>query len=222
VTASKNAAFAVLLSALSVADLRGQSRGRDLPPSFRSVAGVTLNQDSAATIFSKLGNTRERHVGAGNDAYISWCYAPAGGPPRALLELMSDATDRGTPGHALNVIRFRADASSADREGCAQLRASASFSTPAGLRLELGITQIQALLGPPTRRGADSLIYYFDAREDLRIDSPQYAIWNTPEHRETCFDAGLPYANVAAKITVVLRDGRAAEIRVERNDQSIC
>ena len=214
--------LAILLGVLCVADLRGQSGGRDLPRSFRSLAGVTLNEDSAATIRSKLGTTRERRVGTGHDAYISRCYVPAGGTPRALLELMSDASDMGTPGQALNVIRFRADAPSEDREGCAHLQASANLSTPAGLLVGSGLTTIEARLGRPTRRAADSLIYYFDAKEDLRIDSHAYQIWNTPEHRETCFDAGLPYANVTATVIVLLRDGRAVEIRIERNDQSIC
>jgi hypothetical protein len=212
---------ALLLSLLCVPELPAQSGGRDLPDGFRSVAGVTLNRDDAATVRSKLGNTRERQIGTGHDLYISWCYVSAEAP-RVLLELMSDASDMGTPSRALNVIRLRTGTHAADRDGCASLPASATLSTPAGLHLGQPVTQIEKLLGAPSRRAADSVIYYFDAKEDLRIDSPEFKIWNTPEHRETCFDAGLPYANVAATVIVLLRDGRVTELRIERNDQSIC
>ncbi|HWH51513.1 MAG TPA: hypothetical protein VN651_08205, partial [Gemmatimonadaceae bacterium] len=78
------------------------------------------------------------------------------------------------------------------------------------------------LLGRPTRRGADSLVYDFDAKEFLSPGSPAYEIWNTLESRESCFDAGPPFANVEATAIVVLRDDRAVEIRLERNDQSVC
>jgi len=186
----------------------------------RSLAGVTLNRDSAATIRAKLGRTRERRVRTPDGVHDSWCYVLANS--HDLLELMSDATDMGTPGHALNVIRLRADAPPEDRDGCAALRAPRELSTPAGLRLQLGSEKIQKLLGRPTRSVADSLIYDFDAKEYLRPDSRAYELWNTPEYRESCFDAGLPYANVRAAVIVVVRDGRAAEIRVERYDQSIC
>jgi hypothetical protein len=135
---------------------------------------------------------------------------------------MSDASDMGTPGQALNVIRLRADAPSEDRAGCAPLPASATLSTPAGLRLGLGVARITALLGRPTRSASDSLIYYFGAKEYLRPGSPAYEAWDTPEYRESCFDAGLPYANIEARVIVLLRDGQATEIRIERYDQSVC
>ena len=199
-----------------------QTGGRDLPRGFRSLAGVTLNRDSAASIRARLGDTRERQVGTGHDAYTSWCYVPAGRSSRALVELMSDASDMGTPGKTLNVIRLRADAPSGDRQGCASLPASAALSTPAGLRLGISEGKILALLGSPTRRVADSLIYVFGAREYLRPGTPEYQTWNTPENRESCFEAGPPYVNVGAMVIALLRDGRAAEIRLERYDQSIC
>lgn len=210
------------LSALSIADLRGQAAGRDLPRGFRSLAGVTLNRDSAASIRAKLGPTRERRIGTGHEAYASWCYVPAVGSPGTLLELMSDVSDMGTPGQALNVIRLRADASSEDRDGCGSLRASVELTTPAGLRLGLTLAHVEDLLGRPRHRGSDSLSYYFDAKEYLRPGTPEYETWNTPEHRESCFDAGLPYANVGATVMVVLRHDHVAEIRIERYDQSIC
>jgi hypothetical protein len=210
------------LSVLRMADLQGQSGGKDLPTAFRTIAGVTLNRDSAATIRAKLGSTRLRRIGKGHDAHLIWCYVSTKDSGGALLELMSDVSNMGTLGAMLNVIRLRADASPEDRKGCARLRDSAELSTPAGLHLGLSLARIEGLLGQPQHRNADSLTYYFDAKEYLRADSPEYAIWNTPEHRESCFDAGLPYANVAATVFVVLRDDRAVEIRVERNDQSIC
>jgi len=210
-----------VISVLFVANLRGQSSGRDLPRGFRSLAGVTLTRDSAATIRAKLGPTRERRIGTGHDVYERWCYRLTDGS-RALLELMSDASDMGTPGQALNVIRLRADAPSEDRDACAPLRASAELSTPGGLRLGLSSEKIRQLLGRPTRSRGDSLIYDFDAKEFLRPDSRAYELWNTPEYRESCFDAGLPYANVRAAVIVLLKDGRAAEIRLERYDQSVC
>jgi hypothetical protein len=222
VTSKKAAALAICLTALSIADLRGQSGGQDLSLGFRSLAGVTLNRDSAATVRAKLGVTRERRIGAGHDAYTRWCYVKGEGSSSALLELLSTAGDMGTPGQELNVIRLRASAPSEDRAGCAQLRASAGLSTPSGLRLGLGSARIEALLGRPMRRAADSLIYYFDAREFMRPDSPQFEAWNTPENREACFEAGPPFANIGATVIVLLRDDRAVEIRIERYDQSVC
>jgi len=219
---TRSGVFALALMALCTAQLEAQSGGKDLPPGFRSVAGVTLNRDSAVTIRAKLGATRERRIDAGHGFYYSWCYVPAGGPSRALLELMSDAGDMGTPGHALNVIRLRTDAPAGDRSACAPLADSVGLSTPAGLRLGLASAQIRELLGRPTRRGADSLVYDFDAKEFLSPGSPAYEIWNTLESRESCFDAGPPFANVEATAIVVLRDDRAVEIRLERNDQSVC
>ncbi len=222
VLAKQVSVFLIALSALCISDVRAQSGGRDLPLGFRSLAGVTLNQDSAATIRAKLGNTRERRVGTDHNGYAGWCYVPSVGPSGALLELLSDASDMGPPGQALNVIRLRADAPSEDRAGCAQLRASAGLSTPAGLRLGLTLARIEKLLGRPTRGGADSLVYYFDAKEYLRPDTPEYERWDTAEFRESCFDAGPPYANVKARVVILLVDGRAAEVRIERHDQSVC
>ncbi len=213
--------LAIALGALCIADASAQSGGRDLPLGFRSLADVTLNRDSAVTIRAKLGDSRERRFGRGHDVYISWCYV-LDTSRHALLELMSDASDMGTPGHALNVIRLRADVPGKDREGCASLRNSAELSTPAGLHLGLATATIEKLLGRPTRAVADSLIYYFDAKEFLRPGTPRYETWDTLEYRESCFDAGPPFAHVEAKLIVAFRDGRATEIRIERYDQSVC
>ncbi|HVX39897.1 MAG TPA: hypothetical protein VHB25_10020 [Gemmatimonadaceae bacterium] len=213
---------ALALIAFSTVGLQAQSRGRDLPRGFRSLAGVTLDRDNAATIRAALGNTRERETGAGHDRYTSWCYVPAGRASGVLLELMSDASDLGMPEHELNVIRLRADAPAAEREGCATLPASTPLSTPAGLRLGLTRERVERLLGPPTRALGDSMVYAFDAKEYMRPGTPEYEKWNTQEYRESCFDAGPPYANVGALVIVVFRGARAAEIRLERDDQSVC
>lgn len=210
------------LTLLCAATLHAQSRSDDLPPAARTIAGVTLNHDSLASILAKLGHTRERRVGIDHDVYTSLCYVAGEGSRRALLDLMSDASDMGTAGQELNVIRIRSDASPEERRGCALLRVPAMLSTRNGLRLGLRRAQIQKLLGPPTRTHADSLVYRYDARSYLRPGTPEFLTWNTPENRESCFDAGPPYANVAALIIVVLRDGRVAELRIERYDQSIC
>lgn len=210
--------FAVGLGAFCVTNLHAQSGGRDLPQGFRSLAGVTVNRDSAVTIRTKLGTTRERHAGS----YTAWCYLPSDTSHHSLLELMSDASDMGTPGLALNVIRVRADAPSEDRNGCAPLRDSTELSTPAGLRLGLSAERIEQLLGPPTRSRADSLIYYYDAKRYLLAGTPEYETWDTLEYRESCFDAGPPFAYVEATVTIVLHDGRAVELRIERYDQSVC
>ena len=93
---------------------------------------------------------------------------------------------------------------------------------PAGLRLGANREAVERLLGRPTRLSADSLIYEFTAREYMRPDSREYAVWNTPEYRESCFDAGQPYVNVSATVIVRFGDGRATEIRLERYDQSVC
>ena len=214
--------LALALGALSTADLSAQSGGHDLPLGFRSIASVTLNRDSALTITAELGATRERRIGFGQHVYTVWCYLPPDSSYRGLLELMSDASDMGTPGRSLNVIRLRAAAPAEDRVGCARLRASPALSTPAGLRLSLSAAQTEQLLGPPARRRADSLIYYFDAKQFLRPGTPEYETWDTLEYRESCFDAGPPFANVEAAVIVLLRDGRAVELRVERYDQSVC
>jgi hypothetical protein len=88
--------------------------------------------------------------------------------------------------------------------------------------LGLGAAATEKLLGRPTRRGADSLLYYFDAKQYFEPGSPEYEAWNTSEYRESCFDTGPPYANVEATVIVVLRDDRAVEIRIERYDRSVC
>lgn len=214
--------LALGLCILGAPRVRGQSAGHDLPPGFRSLAGVTLNRDSAATIRAKLGGTRERRTGTGHDASLSWCYVPVDADPRSLLELMSDASDMGTPGRALNVIRLRADAPARERQGCSQLTGTAALSTPAGLRLGLSRANVEQLLGRPTRRDADSVIYFYDAKEYMVPGSSAYETWNTPEYRESCFDAGPPFANIAARVIVLFRDDRATDIRIERYDQSAC
>jgi len=203
-------------------DTHAQSRGRDLPLGIRTLAGVTLNHDSAAMIRAKLGLTRERTVGTGHDVMLEWCYLPRSTAPGALLELMSDASDMGTPGRALNVIRLRASAPATERAGCAPLPASARLSTPAGLRLGSTMKQVETLLGRPARRTADSLVYVYDTKEYMRPGTPEYETWNTPEYRESCFDAGPPYANVAGWVVLLLRDDRVVELRFERYDQSVC
>src|SRR5581483_9692927 len=103
---------------------------KDLPRAFRSVAGVTLNRDSAASILQRLGATREEKVGEGHDAYIAWCYVGVPDLSPVLLELMSDMSDMGTPGRSLNVIRLRDKSSAREREGCAPLDRTLSLSTP--------------------------------------------------------------------------------------------
>ncbi len=222
--ARRVAVLVIMLNVLRVAESQGQSRGRDLPEGFRSLGGVTLNRDSAVSIRARLGPSRERRLGreSGYDQYVSWCYVRTGGSPGPLLELMSDASVMGTPGQELNVIRLRQDVLPDERRGCAPLRPSTRLSTPAGLRLGLDRADIETRLGPPTRARADSLIWTFDAKEFLRPGTPAYQTWNTPESRESCFDAGAPYANVESRVVILLHDGRAVEIRLERFDQSVC
>jgi hypothetical protein len=210
------------LATLRVATLQAQSRGEDLPHGVRTISGVTLNRDSAASIRAKLGETRERRVGTGHDSFVSFCYVRSDRSSRTVLELMSDASDMGTSTRELNVIRLRADAPTRERQGCAPLPASAVLSTPAGLQLGLARARILDLLGRPARSTPNSLVWIYDAREYLRPDTPDFETWNTPENRESCFDAGPPYVNVAAKVVIITRDGRATEIRLERYDQAIC
>lgn len=220
--AGRASLLALALCAVSVGDLRAQSDGRDLPRGIRSLAGLTVNVDSATTIAATLGRARERRIGTGDDARVVWCYVSSNRSAAAELELMSDASPMGTPGRELNVIRLRAHASAADRQGCARLPASATLSTPAGLRLGLGAAAIQELIGPPTRSTADSMVYDFAAKRYMDPGTPEYEKWNTLEYRESCFDAGPPYANVWGRVIVVLEHGRAVEIRTERYDQSVC
>jgi hypothetical protein len=214
-------AFTILFITQRNCELAAQSRNRDLPRLFRSIAGVTLNRDSAASLRTKFGATREREVGEGHDRYAAWCYVPAH-DSAVVLELMSDISDMGTPGRALNVIRLRANAPSGDREGCASLRATTANLSPGGLRLGLTRARIENLLGQPTRVTADSLIYDFAAKEYMRPGSPEYRRWNTQEHRKSCFEGGPPYASVGGTAIVVLQDGRAVEIRLERYGQATC
>jgi hypothetical protein len=213
----------LVLSTLRVATLQAQSRGEDLPHGVWTIAGVTLNRDSAASIRAKLGETRERRIGTGHDSYVSLCYVRRDRSSRTLLELMSDASDMGTSTHELNVIRLRADAPRRERQGCAPLPVSAAaLSTPAGLHLGLARARILDLLGKPARSTPDSLVWIFDAKEYLRPGTPEFQTWNTPENREACFDAGPPYVNVWAEVVIIMRDRRASEIRLERYDQAIC
>jgi hypothetical protein len=223
--AMKTVTLALALTVFAAPNLWSQSGGRDLPLGLRSFAGVTLNRDSAASIRATLGTTRERRVLIGGERYVVLCYALSGDSSSAMLELMTnagDATDVGASKHALNVIRLRAESPSEDRSGCARLHASTSLPIPGGLRLGSDVAAIEERLGSPTRIGADSLTYDFATKEYLAAGSPEFEIWNTPEYRESCFDAGLPYANVRARLTIVLREGRATEIRSERYDKSIC
>ena len=214
--------MALGLTAPSILWSQASPHGRDLPHQFRSLAGVTLNRDNAATIRAKLGPTSERRVGADHDAFASWCYTLGEDSSPTLLEVMSDISDMGTPGRAVNVIHVRAHASRQDREQCARLPRSTTLSTPGGLRLGLTRSSVQRLLGRPTRTTTDSLIYKLDGKEYMRRGSPEYRTWNTPEHRRSCFEGGEPYANVGGTAVVILLKGRAAEIRLERYDQSTC
>ena len=213
---------ALALLALAAAGSAAQSGDRDLPPGMRSIAGVTLNRDSAASIRQKLGATRERKVGAGHDGFVSWCYVARPDSSPILLELMSDVSDMGTRGRELNVIRLRAASSAKARQGCTPLGSSVTLATPSGLRLGLTASQARALLGRPSRTTADSLVYDFDAKEYMRPDSPYYAGWNSAERRESCFGGGPPYANVGGTVILVLVAQQVAEIRLERYDQSVC
>src|SRR6478609_4013198 len=75
---------------------QGKARNADLPEPMRSILRVTLDVDSAITVRAKLGATRERSIGSGDDTYASWCYLAA--DSSALIELMSDRSDMGTIG----------------------------------------------------------------------------------------------------------------------------
>ena len=221
VIATKVLTVAVGLSAVAIGS-QAQSLQRDLPASFRSMAGVTLNRDSAASIRRKLGLSAERKIGADHDTFTSWCYLTREDSSPVILELMSDASDMGTPGRALNVIRLRTAASQEDRHGCVILRTPMTLSTPSGLRLGLTARSIQRLLGRPTRTSGDSLVYEFEAREYMRRGSPEFRAWNTPARRKSCFAGGPPYSNIGTTVMLRLLDDRVTEIRLARYDQATC
>jgi hypothetical protein len=216
------AATIATLVATTHAAAQVKPRAEDLPRGFRTLAGVELNRDSALSVFAKLGPARERRVGSGHDFYRSWCYLikDAGAP--IVLELLSDASDMGTSGHAVNVIRLRSGASSLQRKQCSLLVSHAPLTTAAGLRLGLTRKEVQAQLGVPTGRFRDSLVFEFESKEYMKKSSPTYAAWNTPERRKNCFGGGEPFSNVGAAVMVLFRNERAVEIRLERFDQSTC
>jgi hypothetical protein len=218
----KALALALALNATPIVRLPGQTRQHDLPAAFRSVAGVTLNRDSAATIRAKLGATVERQVGTGHDVLASWCYVARTDASPVLLELMSDMSDMGTQGRALNVIRLRDASAAEDRAGCARLPSSSVLSTRNGLRLGLTAKAVQGLLGKPARMTGDSLVYEFEAKEYMPRRSREYRHWNTPELRKSCFEGGPPYASVGGTAIIRIVDDRVAEIRLERYDQATC
>jgi hypothetical protein len=196
-------------------------RALDLPRPFRSLAGIELNRDSALSLGAKLGTAPTKRVGSGHDTYLSWCYLAVTGASATTLAFMSDDSDMGTHGHAVNVIRLRS--SQPDQpSNCTELPARRSLSTPGGLQLGLTRTDIERLLGTPTRLSGDSLVYDFVSKEFMKPSSPEYKTWNTPKYRKECFGGGLPYADVGATVTVLLRDGHVIELRLERYDQSTC
>lgn len=217
------ASLVAALSAFAATSLQAQSMGHDLPSGFRSVAGVKLDSDSAASILARLGATVERDFGAGNGTSSILCYVATQGHAAVLLELMMGRGEPGdSRGQTLDVIRWRTDAPAAARRGCAALKESSRLATPAGLRLGMDDAAIRYLLGAPTRTNADSVIYEFQAKEYMRPGTPEYETWNTPEYRESCFNAGPPFANAYGRIIILFRDRRASEIRIERHDQSVC
>ena len=205
----------------STALAQAEPRAADLPRAFRSLAGVELNRDSARSVRTKLGAARARQVHSGHDTYLAWCYQARTGDSAVSLELMSDNGDMGTRGHALNVIQLRSNQSGRARN-CFDLPPGRSLSTPGGLRLGLRRTDVERLLGIPTRRSGDSLFYGFVSKEFMDRSSGAYKAWNTPKHRKECFGGGEPYASVGANVTVLFRDDLAIEIRLERYDQSTC
>jgi len=205
----------------STARAQAKPRTADLPRAFRSLAGVALNRDSARSIRLKLGAAPASHVGSGHDSYVTWCYRAQPGDSLITLELMSDNSDMGTRGHALNVIRRRSRPPGR-APTCSDLPAGRPLSTPGGLRLGLSRTDVERLLGVPTRRAGDSLHYEFISKEFMDRSSAAYKHWNTPTYRKECFAGGEPYSDVGADVTVVFRDDRAIEIRLERYDQATC
>jgi hypothetical protein len=196
-------------------------RVTDLPRAFRSVASIELNRDSALSVRAKLGTAPTRRVGSGHDTYLAWCYLVVAGGSTKTLELMSDDSDTGTRGHAVNVIRLRSIRPDEPRN-CTHLPVRRPLSTPGGLQLGLTRTDIERLLGRPTRLFRDSSIYDFVSKELMKPSSAEYKAWNTPKYRKECFGGGPPYADVGATVAVLFRDGHAIDIRLERYDQSTC
>lgn len=181
-----------------------------------------MNRDSAISIQAKLGMAGPSGVRAGHDKYLSWCYRSGDGAAAVTLELMSDASDMGTAGHELNVIRLRSDVPTTQPNGCGQLAPQMPLSTAGGLRLGLAPAAVAALLGSPSHHAGDSLVFAFVSKEYMARSSREYATWNTPKYRKDCFGGGEPFVDVGATVTVHFRDQHAIEIRLERYDQSTC
>ena len=197
-------------------------RAEDLPRGFRALGGVELNRDSALSVFAKLGSAGERRVGSGHDVYRSWCYLIDDAGVPIVLELLSDASEMGTAGHAVNVIYLRSGASRSERKQCSSLVSHAPLTTAGGLRLGLTRKQVQAQLGVPTRRFRDSLVFEFESKEYMKKSSPEYAVWNAPQRRKSCFNGGEPFSTVSATVMVLFRGEHSVKIRLERYDQSTC
>jgi hypothetical protein len=200
---------------------QAKPRAADLPRAFRSIAGVELNRDSARSIQAKLGSTPTQRIGSGHDTYLVWCYQAQVGDSIATVELMSDESDMGTRGHALNIIRLRSSKTNLS-DKCGKLPSDASLATSGGLRLGLRRADVERILGTPTRRSGDSLVYDFVAKEYMAPSSAEYKAWNTPKYRKECFAGGPPFANVGATAIVRFANDRTIEIRLERYDQSTC
>lgn len=205
-------------------EVRAQSANeRDLPETFRTVARVRLNADSAVSLAQKLGAATQWMSGSGHDRYRNWCYRIGVAPSGTTLRVQSDAGEMGSDNGEINVFDLRIGASnSVDGHTCHASTSLASLSGLGPLRLAASRASVIGVLGQGTRATRDSLVYEFSTTEPMNPAGPYYARWNTPEQRKSCFGGKAPFVNVFGQITILFRADSAQVIRVERYDNATC
>ncbi len=179
-------------------------------PNFRVLGVTTLGDSMFSRAASKLGKATTVERGDASTGRRQVCYSSPG--PQEKVHLIFE---QGEVGYTFYLFADGPAWEGADR--CVASNAiSRSLATASGLHLGLTPTQVIAILGKPTRRRENELVYSFLIRKKTSPKDLKDARERNPEMSEKDFQANYGYYDLGTGVVAKFSDSKLTYLAVSK------
>lgn len=187
-----------------------KTEARELAPSNFRVLGISLGDKMFERAAAKLGKTTIVERGDASTGRKQVCYVSPGSQDRVHLIF-----EQGEVDYTFYLFVDGPDWGGADR--CVQSNAiSNQLGTAAGIHVGETPAQVIAILGKPTKKREDELIYSFSVRKKTSPEDLKEAKQRNPEMNDKDFQESYGHYNLGAGVVAKFKDSKLTYLAVSK------
>lgn len=183
---------------------------RELAPSTLQILGIRLRENMFERAAARLGKAAVIVRGDASTGRRQVCYMSAGTHTKVYLIL-----ERGEIGSTFYLLTN--DQTWEGSDLCIASNAiSVRLATPSGLHLGMSPSQVVAILGKPTKRRENQLVYSFSTRKKASIEDLKEARERNPDMNEKDFQANYGYYDLGTGVEAKFANSKLIYLAVSK------